>query len=153
MRKKSLILMSMLCCMALFSACADKADENVSITNETENGFTDISTLDLQDGKYEVEVILNGGSNRAKIESPAVMQVNDSKALVQIKWSSPYYDYMIVADEKFMPVNTEGNSVFEIPLEKFDCEMSVSADTTAMSEPHQIEYTLKFLSDTITRVE
>lgn len=153
MRKKSLILISMLCCLVSFSACADKTNENVSVADETENSFTDISTLDLQDGKYKVEVILNGGSNRATIESPAVMEVNDSKALVQIKWSSPYYDYMIVGDEKFMPVNTEGNSVFEIPLEQFDCEMPVSADTTAMSQPHQIEYTLKFLSDTITRVE
>ena len=59
-------------------------------------------------------------------------------------------DYMLVDGEKFLPVNTEGNSVFEVPVAEFDKPMTVMADTTAMSVPHEIEYTLTFASDTVT---
>ena len=56
---------------------------------------------------------------------------------------------MLVDGEKFLPVNTEGNSVFEVPVAEFDKPMTVMADTTAMSVPHEIEYTLTFYSDSI----
>ena len=45
---------------------------------------------------------------------------------------------------QYDPVNTEGNSVFEIPVSGFDWKMPVLADTTAMSTPHEIDYTLTF---------
>ena len=50
-----------------------------------------------------------------------------------------------------MPVNTDGNSVFEIPV-KLDTSMQVIGDTVAMSKPHEIEYTLTFHSDSATEV-
>jgi hypothetical protein len=56
---------------------------------------------------------------------------------------------MIVDGQRYVPVNTEGNSVFEIPVLYFDKPMSVTADTTAMSEPHEIEYTLLFDSSSV----
>ncbi len=64
---------------------------------------------------------------------------------------SPNYDYMIVDGQKYMPVNTDGNSVFEIPV-KLDTPMQVIGDTVAMSKPHEIEYTLTFHSDSATEV-
>ena len=57
---------------------------------------------------------------------------------------------MVVGEDKYLPVNEEGNSVFEIPVNRFDYPMDVAADTTAMSTPHEIEYTLTFKSDSIT---
>ena len=65
-------------------------------------------------------------------------------ATAQIIWSSSNYDYMLVDGEKYLPVNEEGNSVFEIPVSFFDREIEVIADTTVMSKPHEIEYTLTF---------
>ena len=59
-------------------------------------------------------------------------------------------DYMIVEDEKIMPVSTEEFSIFEIPVIGFDYKMPVKADTTAMSTPHEIDYTIFFDSSTIT---
>jgi len=56
---------------------------------------------------------------------------------------------VIVGEEKYLPVNTEGNSTFEIPVTGFDYNMPISADTTAMSTPHEIDYTLYFDSKTI----
>ena len=61
-----------------------------------------------------------------------------------IVWSSPNYDYMIVDSEKYLPTNTEGNSTFEIPVAALDTALDVTADTVAMSTPHEIEYTLTF---------
>ncbi|MFR6378865.1 MAG: hypothetical protein ACLUNZ_02580 [Evtepia sp.] len=35
-----------------------------------------------------------------------------------IEWSSSNYDYMKVDDVQYDPVNTEGNSTFEIPVQR-----------------------------------
>ena len=98
--------------------------------------------VDLPDGEYEIEVQLTGGSGRASVTSPAILQVQDEKAVIEIEWSSPNYDYMTMDGETYLPVNTEGNSVFELPVTAFDKEVPVTADTTAMSVPHEIEYTI-----------
>jgi len=91
-----------------------------------------------------IEVTLEGGSGKATVESPTAIRVEDGKYIATITWSSPYYDYMIVDGEKYEPVNTEGNSVFEIPVDGLDEKLEVIADTVAMSKPHEIEYTLYF---------
>ena len=100
--------------------------------------------LEFQDGTYQMEVELLGGSGRASVTSPAKVEIKDGKAEATLEWSSPNYDYMVVDGEKYLPVNTEGNSVFQIPVEAFDQDIAVIADTVAMSTPHEIEYTLNF---------
>ena len=107
-------------------------------------------SLGLADGCYTVEVSMEGGSSRVSVESPAKLVVKDQKAVAEIVWSSPNYDYMKIGEEKFLPVNQGGEtSVFEIPVTVFDRKMAVAADTTAMSTPHEIEYTLLFDSASI----
>ena len=96
------------------------------------------------DGSYTCEVTLEGGSGRATVESPAALTVADGKMTAAIVWSSPNYDYMIVDGEKYLPTNTEGNSTFEIPVAALGTPLAVTADTVAMSTPHEIEYTLTF---------
>ena len=93
--------------------------------------------------------ILEGGSGRATITSPAIMTVRGGKGYVQIEWSSPNYDYMKVENKTFKPLQETGNSTFELPIIDFDMPIAVVANTTAMSTPHEIEYTLTFLQDTI----
>lgn len=100
--------------------------------------------LDLKDGAYSVRVELQGGSGKSTITSPTVLTVKDGVGTARIEWSSPHYDYMKVEDETYQPVHTEGNSVFEIPVTVFDEPIPVIADTTAMSTPHEVEYTLLF---------
>lgn len=108
-----------------------------------------IEDLQLADGNYTVEVAMEGGSGRATIESPAALSVEDGQAMAQITWSSNHYDYMIVGGEKYLPVSIDEHSVFEIPVEVFDEGIDVIGDTTAMSTPHEVEYTLTFASDSI----
>ena len=99
--------------------------------------------MKLADGEYTCEVTLTGGSGRASVESPAKLVVRDGAATAVIVWSSSHYEYMMVGETKYLPVNTEGNSTFEIPV-VLDTDLAVSALTTAMSEPHLIDYTLHF---------
>ena len=108
---------------------------------------------DLADGSYLVEMTFEGGSGRASIASPVTITVENQKVTASVEWSSPNYDYMLVDGEKFLPVNTEGNSVFEIPVATFDEPVTVIGDTVAMSKPHEIEYTLTFHSDTIKALD
>ncbi len=108
-----------------------------------------ITKLTLEEGQYTVDVQLKGGSGRATVSSPASLTVTADGMTATIEWSSSNYDYMVVNGEKYLPVNTDGNAVFEIPVDGFDYDMPVSADTTAMSTPHEIEYTLHFDSASV----
>ena len=112
-----------------------------------------IADLGVEDGSYTAEVTLTGGTGRATVDSPAAIEIKGDEATATIVWSSPYYDYMLVNDEKYLPVNKDGNSTFEIPIAEFDTEMEVTADTTAMSQPHAIDYTLNFDSSTLKEAE
>ena len=109
--------------------------------------------LELEDGTYQIEVRLEGGSGRTTVESPTVLKVEDGKMTAQIIFSSPYYDYMIVDQEKYEMIHTEGNSTFEIPVTVLDKKIAVIADTVAMSTPHEIDYTLYFDSASIEKAE
>ena len=115
-------------------------DHTVSIRNAEPKAETEVPA----DGAYTCKVTLEGGSGKASVESPAALTVADGKMTATIVWSSPNYDYMIVDGEKYLPTNTEGNSTFEIPVAALDTALSVTADTVAMSKPHEIEYTLTF---------
>lgn len=98
----------------------------------------------LADGSYEVTIHLEGGSGRATVTSPAELTIKDGKMTVKVEWSSSHYDYMLVDGEKYLPVNEEGNSVFEIPVKELGVPQDVIADTTAMSAAHEIEYKMTF---------
>ena len=105
------------------------------------------------DGTYTCAVTLEGGSGRATVESPAALTVADGTLTATIVWSSPNYDYMLIDGEKYLPINTEGNSTFEIPVAALDTALAVTADTVAMSTPHEIDYTLTFDSATLAAAE
>ncbi len=112
--------------------------------------YLTVSDLGLEDGEYTVDVELEGGSGKASVQSPAKLTVTGGEAYAEIIWSSNKYDYMIVGGEKILPTDTEEFSVFDIPVSGFDYDMKVSADTTAMSTPHEIEYTLYFDSSSVS---
>jgi len=110
-----------------------------------------VSPQDLEDGEYTAEVSLRGGSGRASIRTPARLFVSGGEVTAEIVWGSSNYDFMVVDGERILPVTTEGGSVFLIPVALFDRPIAVSADTTAMSTPHLIEYTLRFDSSTLQK--
>ncbi|MCD8241689.1 MAG: hypothetical protein LUD73_04710 [Lachnospiraceae bacterium] len=107
--------------------------------------------IEMEDGEYAIDVAMEGGSGKVTISSPAILIVEDGRAYARIEWSSTHYDYMKVGDETYYPINEDGGySTFEIPITVFNEAMTVIGDTTAMSTPHEVEYTLVFESDSIT---
>ncbi len=120
-------------------------------SREAANGSFAMSTL--ADGSYTIELTMEGGSGRASIQSPAQLAVADGAATATLEWSSPNYDYMLVNGEKYLPVNTEGNSVFEVPVKALDAPLTMIGDTVAMSTPHEVEYTVTFHSETLESTE
>ena len=110
-------------------------------------------SLGLADGSYSVELSLSGGSGRAKVSSPTLLTVENGLCTALVEWGSANYDYMKVGDEMYLTVNEGGNSAFRIPVAYFDRPLAVIADTTAMSQPHEIEYTLLFDSATLQPAE
>lgn len=99
---------------------------------------------ELADGTYSVDVALEGGSGRASVEAPCTLKVESGAMTATVVWSSPNYDQMVVDGTQYLPVNTEGNSTFEIPVATLCEPLAVQAETTAMSTPHMIDYTLTF---------
>ncbi len=132
--------------LALIGTKGKWYDHKVSVSDPApaEDKAPETETGVLEDGTYSLELTFEGGSGKAKILSPVTVCVTDGKAVATVCWSSPNYDYMLVDGEKYLPVNTEGDSVFEIPVLCFDEPMQVIGDTVAMSKPYEIEYTLTF---------
>jgi hypothetical protein len=98
----------------------------------------------MTDGVYSVEITMTGGTGRAHITSPLQLTVTGGSMTAKVEWSSSNYDLMIVDGKEFLPVNSEGNSVFEIPVYTLDEPLPVQAETVAMSEPHLIDYVITF---------
>ena len=117
-----------------------------------EGVVTTAEDLSLADGAYQVDVTLEGGSGRASVESPARMTVENGKVTATIVWSSSNYDYMKVDGVRYDAVIENDRSVFTIPVTCFDWKMAVVADTIAMSQPHEIDYALRFDSASISPV-
>ena len=96
------------------------------------------------DGEYTINVALEGGRGRASVQSPAELTVQNGQMTVKIVWSSKNYDLMVVDGTEYTPTYENDLSVFEIPLSDFNTSIAVQAETTAMSQPHMIDYTLTF---------
>ncbi len=142
--------------LALIGTKGTWYDHKVKVSNPEPAGDGQAQTTQsttLEDGSYSVELTFEGGSGKAYILSPVTIKVAEGTVTATLKWNSSNYDYMIVDGEKYLPVSTEGGSVFEIPVSVFDEQINVIGDTVAMSKPHEIEYTLTFNSDTIQAIK
>ena len=114
-----------------------------------EGFFVTAESLGLADGDYLVDVSLSGGSGRAKLASPAELHVENGACTATLVWGSKNYDYMRIGETRYLPLPNRETSTFEIPVEIFDRNVAVIADTVAMSEPHEIEYRLLFSSESL----
>lgn len=140
--------------LALIGTKGKWYDHKVKVSDPVAEGAADTFDLSaVEDGSYTIELTMEGGSGRASIQSPAQLAIADGAAMAILEWSSPNYDYMLVNGEKYLPVNTEGNSVFEVPVEALDAPLTMIGDTVAMSTPHEVEYTVTFHSDTLQNAE
>ena len=131
-------------------ADAAKAATDVAMGAVHDDGYEAVA-IDMPDGEYSIEVNMTGGSGRASVSSPTWLIVEDGHAYARLLWSSSYYDYMIVDEQRYENLTDDGsNSTFVIPILTMDEEFHVVADTTAMGDPVEIDYALTFYSSTVS---
>lgn len=102
------------------------------------------------DGTYQVAVTLQGGTGRTSVKSPCTLTVSGGRMTAKVVWSSTNFTWMKVGGVTYNNENSGGNSTFTIPVSALDTPIDISAETTAMSEPHVIDYTLTFSSSGVT---
>lgn len=116
--------------------------EEVKVDETEDTSIKEKPVTEGTDGT--IEVSLEGGTGKAKLISPTAIRTSEEGYLVMVEWSSKYYDYMIVDGEKYLPAEVNEHSVYEILVKDIREPLKVIADTVAMSEPHEIEYTITF---------
>ena len=99
----------------------------------------------LSDGSHVPTMFtVSGGTGKVRITCPEVV-LTEGAAQARIEFSSPHYEWVKADGVQYDPVNAEDadreNSVFNLPV-RLDEEMVISGLTTAMSEPHEVEYTI-----------
>ncbi len=92
---------------------------------------------------YSVAITVTGGTGKATIKSPVEVSETGGKLTAKLVWTSKNYDYMIVNGIKYVDENPDGESTFHVVIDNLD-PLTVTADTTAMSTPHEIEYVITF---------
>lgn len=127
-------LFSLLC--FIFASCSNNKNSN-GHGRSSKDGF-------LKDGTYNVQVSLEGGSGRSKLNNPNLLFVENGKCSIKLVWSSKNYDYMIVDGSKYFNENAGGDSTFTFPVSDISKSINIIADTVAMSVPHEVEYVLSF---------
>lgn len=138
------LIVAAVACVLVF--CAGCGQTGVGAMSAASSAGASMGALAV--GENSVDIILSGGSGRATVESPAKLVVaEDGSMTLTVVWSSSNYDKMVVDGVEYLPVNESGNSTFEIPVATLDEDLAVQAETTAMSQPHMIDYVISFGAD------
>lgn len=101
-----------------------------------------VDTLELSDGEYTVDIVLDGGSGHTKVENPAKLLIKKGEAFLTLAFGNSNYDYVIVEDQTYRWSGEEKNSTFTFPIKAFDYKIPITADTTALGKPRELSYTL-----------
>lgn len=94
-----------------------------------------------QDGSYSVSVGCEGGSGRGGVRSADIV-VSSGSYTVTFYMSSANYTRARINGGDEIPAVIGSVSSFTTALYDLDAAVSLSAETTAMSEPHWIDYTV-----------
>lgn len=114
----------------------------------SEDSLVTAESLGLLDGVYSVEARLEGG--RTTVESPAKLTVSGNACTAELIFSTSKIDYVIVDGDKYLPIESEGNAAFVIPVGGFDRGLSITLDSTAIQPATEVQYTITFDSDTLS---
>ena len=94
---------------------------------------------ELSDGNYRpTSFEWSGGSGKVTITCPE-FEIRDGEAEAELVFSSEHYTYVKLDGITYYGTSGDGTSVFQIPV-RLNEEMEITAQTTAMSTPHEITY-------------
>lgn len=150
--KRKMLYFSLMLVLTLTSCGSQEVNfqNEEKITSEQESSENaDVNSSEevvnsYEDGEYQAELTMEGGTGKAYIQSPVSISIKDGNAEATLVWSSVNYDYMIVNEVKYMNETPGTESTFTIPVNDLNEPLDVIGDTVAMSTPHEIEYTLYF---------
>ena len=99
------------------------------------------SSTTLADGAYTPDKFsFSGGTGKVKITCPKVT-VSGGKAKATLVFDSPNYSYIKANGSKYYGSHSGNSSTFEIPV-KLNANNRIIGMTTAMSQDHEVEYTI-----------
>ena len=99
----------------------------------------------VADGTYVPSFGFTGGTGKVTISCPKLV-VKNGKGTATIVFSSSKYTYVMVNGTKYYNENPGGKGTFTIPV-NLNSTTTISAETTAMSEAHVIDYVLYIYVD------
>ena len=105
----------------------------------------------LEDGVYSVGFTFDGGSGRGGVEAIDAAAENGQITKLYVYMTSPNYDYCIYYGEQYLNTSEEGNSCFILPY--VEESFLLTADTTAMSQPHEIDYNVTLDLDSMKALD
>lgn len=109
-------------------------------------GLGALAEAGLADGEYVPRgFAFSGGSGKVTISCPGVV-VRGGEALATLVFSSPNYPRLVSEGVEYAAEHDGDTSVFVIPA-RLDADMMVTGTTIAMSQPHDIEYTIHIYMD------
>lgn len=123
MKHTFLRILALALCLALWGALAEAEVPALPEGEYAPDGFT-----------------FSGGTGKVTISCPAIT-VENGAVTATLVFSSPNYPKVTVDGEEYTAAHEEKNSIFEIPV-RVNEDMTVVGTTTAMSTPHDIEYTI-----------
>ncbi len=105
---------------------------------------TKIEQQKITDGVYSSESFTwSGGSGRLEITCDQV-EIKDGEVLAEITFSSEHIVYVKVDGKQYDPVDQgHKKSVYMLPVDLGE-DTDITACTTAMSTPHEVDYVLTF---------
>ena len=139
-----------------FTSEAGDLTSEVNTDNGVESGETDRTDLqetglgektEFADGTYVPDDFgFSGGTGKVKITCPSIV-IENGVIYGNILFSSKKYSQIKLNGEVYPVLSTENGSLFKIPV-ILNQDMAIAGTTTAMSEAHDVNYTIKITQDT-----
>ncbi|HML46473.1 MAG TPA: ABC transporter substrate-binding protein [Clostridia bacterium] len=105
----------------------------------------DSATLTPQEESDALSFAFTGGTGRVSITCPGIVR-DSGRTMATLVFSSSNYTYVEVGGTRYLNANAGGDSTFEIPV-TLNGTTEIQAETTAMGNPHVIQYTLYLYTD------
>ncbi|MBQ7703170.1 MAG: hypothetical protein IJT40_02225 [Firmicutes bacterium] len=106
-----------------------------------------LAETELEDGMYLVPFTFEGGTGKGGVESIEASAEGGQITKLYVYMTSHNYDYCVYYGDQYINTAEEGNSCFILPY--VEEQFLLTADTVAMSQPHEIDYTVMLDLDSI----
>ena len=127
----------------------DAIIENTRV--ERMSNTAEFSVAELRNGTYTVNVEIEGGNGTDMICTPMHLFIDDGAATAVIVWSTSACEYMKLEGTQINPMSRDDGSVFYLPVDTWDEEVSLLCGMDHEGTKEEIEYVATFDSSSVVR--